>query len=281
MATRLSRLSLALVVMSLAVLGPTAPVTAQNVSSTPPESKAAPIEVMVLGTYHFAGSESDAVDSQVGDITSAERQAQVRQVVNALVDFQPTKVAVEEARSNAARLDSLFNAYRAGHHNLAPGEDQQLGFRVAARLDHNRVYAIDWRNAWPFEPVMEHAKKHQPSFVEYFNTWRQWFTTRLDSLKQHATVGETLRWFNRPAILARIHAPNIRMLEVGADSSFVGLEPTANLYRRNLRIFANLTRIAEPGDRLLVIYGASHANFFRAFIASHPRMTVVDPLDYL
>jgi hypothetical protein len=71
------------------------------------------------------------------------------------------------------------------------------------------------------------------------------------------------------------------MLEVGADSPFVGLEPTAKLYRRNLRIFANLTRIAEPGDRILIIYGASHAHFFRDFIASHPRMTVVDPLDYL
>jgi hypothetical protein len=271
----------ALVATSLAALPCAASAAAQNGSSAPLESDAPSIQVMVLGTYHFAGSEADAVDSQVGDVTSAKRQAQVRQVVDALVDFQPTKVAVEEARSNAAQLDSLFEAYRAGRHALAPGEDQQLGFRVAAQLDHDRVYAIDWRNAWPFEPVMEHAKKHQPSFIEYFETWRQWFTTRLDSLKRHATVGETLRWFNQPTILARIHAPNIRMLEVGADSSFVGLEPTANLYRRNLRIFANLTRIAEPGDRILIIFGASHANFFRAFIEHHPRMRFVNPLDYL
>lgn len=78
-----------------------------------------------------------------------------------------------------------------------------------------------------------------------------------------------------------MHAPDIRMLEVGADSSFVGLEPTAKLYRRNLRIFANLTRVAEPGDRILVIYGANHASYFRAFIEDHPGMTVVDPLDCL
>ena len=126
-----------------------APTIAQNVSPAGTDNDTPSIQVMVLGTYHFAGSEADAVDSQVGDITSAERQAQVQRVVNALVDFRPTKVAVEEARSNAAQLDSLFHAYQAGRHPLAPSEDQQLGFRVAARLNHDRVYAIDWRNAWP------------------------------------------------------------------------------------------------------------------------------------
>jgi hypothetical protein len=67
----------------------------------------------------------------------------------------------------------------------------------------------------------------------------------------------------------------------GADSSFAGLEPTAELYRRNLRIFANLARMAEPGDRVLVIYGANHASYFRDFIGDHSQMRVVDPLDYL
>jgi len=280
MPTRRNHILLALLAVGLAHLLCAAPTAAQHTPART-DSASPSIQVLVLGTYHFAGSNADAVDSQVGDITSAVRQAQVQRVVDALVAFQPTKVAVEEARSSTAQFDSLFNAYRAGRHDLAPSEDQQPGFRVATRLDHDRVHAIDWRNAWPFEPVMEHAKKHQPSFVEYFNAWRQWFTTRIDSLKRHATVGQTLRWFNQPTILARIHAPNIRMLEVGTDSSFVGLEPTAKLYRRNLRIFANLTRIAEPGDRILVIYGASHATFFRDFIASHPQMTVVDPLDYL
>jgi len=51
----------------------------------------------------------------------------------------------------------------------------------------------------------------------------------------------------------------MRMTEVGADSGYAGVEPVANLYRRNLRIFANLTRIIEPGDRVVVIYGAGHA----------------------
>jgi hypothetical protein len=67
----------------------------------------------------------------------------------------------------------------------------------------------------------------------------------------------------------------------GADSSFVGLEPTAKLCRRNLRISTNLTRVAEPGDRVLVIYGANRASYFREFIGNHSQMRVVDPLDYL
>lgn len=267
--------------LCLAGLLPAAPATAQNQTAGPPESDKAPVEVMVVGTYHFAGSEADAVDSQIGDVTTPERQTQVRRVVDSLVSFRPTKVAVERLRTNASRIDSLYEAYRAGDHTLTPSEAQQLGFRIASRLDLSRVHAIDWRNEWPFDPVLAHARKHQPSFIEYFETWRGWFKTRMDSLGRHATVGEALQWFNRPEILSRLHAPDIRMLEVGADSSFVGLEPTAKLYRRNLRIFANLTRVAEPEDRVLVIYGANHASYFREFIGDHPQMRFVDPLGYL
>lgn len=159
-----------------------APATAQNQSETPPEPMGAPVEVMVLGTYHFAGSDADAVDSQIGDITTPERQAQVRRVVDSLVNFRPTKVAVERLRTNASRLDSLYDAYRAGDHALAPREDQQLGFRIADRMNFSSVHAIDWRNAWPFDPVLANARKHQPSFIEYFETWRRWFKARMDSL---------------------------------------------------------------------------------------------------
>jgi len=268
------------ITLCLVGLLPDAPATAQNQTAGPPVSNRAPIEVMVLGTYHFAGS-ADAVDSQIGDITTPERQEQVQRVVDSLVDFRPTKVAVEQLRANAAQIDSLYGAYRDGNHALEPSEDQQLGFRVADRLNLGRVHAIDWRNDWPFDPVLAHARKHQPSFIEYFETWRGWFKTQMDSLGRHATVGEALRWFNRPEILSHLHAPDIRMLEVGADSSFVGLEPTAKLYRRNLRIFANLSRVAEPGDRVLVIYGANHASYFREFIGDHPGMRFVDPLGYL
>lgn len=267
--------------LCLAGLLPAASATAQNQSVSQSEPDEARVEVMVVGTYHFAGSEADAVDSQIGDVTTPERQAQVRRVVDSLVAFEPTKVAVERLRANSSRLDSLYEAYQGGDHALEPSEDQQLGFRVADRLNLGQVHAIDWRNDWPFDPVRAHAREHQPSFIEYFETWRGWFKTRMDSLGRHATVGEALRWFNRPEILSRLHAPDIRMLEVGADSSFVGLEPTAKLYRRNLRIFANLARVAEPGDRVLIVYGANHASYFREFIGDHPRMRFVDPLDYL
>jgi hypothetical protein len=100
---------------------------------------------MVLGTYHFAVSEADAVDSQIGDVTTPERQAQVRRVVDSLIGF----------------------------------------------------------------------------------------------------------------------------------------EPTAKPYRCNLRIFAKLTCVVEPDDRVLVIYGANHASYFREFIGDYPEMKFVDPLDYL
>lgn len=34
------------------------------------------------------------------------------------------------------------------------------------------------------------------------------------------------------------------------------------------------------GDRILFIFGAGHAYFFRELVSDHPNMTLVDPLAY-
>ena len=47
----------------------------------------------------------------------------------------------------------------------------------------------------------------------------------------------------------------------------------ANWYKRNLRIFANINRITEPGrDRVLVIIGAGHLKLLKEFAAHSVRL---------
>nr|WP_317984434.1 DUF5694 domain-containing protein [Clostridium sporogenes] len=52
-------------------------------------------------------------------------------------------------------------------------------------------------------------------------------------------------------------------------------------YRRNLYIFANLQDIAEPDDRILVIYGAGHCKILQDFVSEYNKFELVDPLNYL
>ncbi|NIP57210.1 MAG: hypothetical protein GWM92_03555 [Gemmatimonadetes bacterium] len=247
---------------------------------TPPEDTAS-VRLMILGTYHFASPGQDAINVEAADVMTPEKQAEIRAVVDDLAAFAPTKVALEYPRDRGETLDSVYQAHREGRHELTPNERQQLGFRVAARMGHERVHAVDWRNDFALDEVVAWAQQHDPSFMAYFQELRERIEREGTREQGTMTVGEILRRTNAREEVHETFAPYMRTAEVGADSVYVGIEPVVQYYERNLRIFANLARIAEPGDRILVIFGSGHSPFLRAFVRGHPGMVLVDPLDYL
>src|ERR1700728_551428 len=53
------------------------------------------------------------------------------------------------------------------------------------------------------------------------------------------------------------------IMVVGA---YVGADLVAAWHRRNLKMFAKLSRLSGPGERILVLYGQGHAYLLRDFI---------------
>lgn len=260
------------------------PSTAQT-PSIAAQNDAPPTKVMILGTYHFANPGADEVNVEADDVLSSARQSQIQTVLESLSRFKPTKVAVEVPladSSRSSRLDSLYRAYVSGTHELGRNEIQQIGFRLAERFGHDRVHHIDYRNAFPFDEVMSYAEKRDTAFVTYFQRWGQTMKQTHDSLQSHATVSEILRSLNDPdGFLAESEALYARAASVGDSTNYVGADLTTAWYERNLRIFANLARVAEPGDRIVVLFGAAHAPMMRRLVKASPRMELVEPLRYL
>jgi len=242
---------------------------------------AEPAQVLVLGTYHFANPGRDVVKTEVADVLSATKQAEIRAVVQALVRFRPTKIAVEDVPASAPRLDSLYNAYRSGQHELSRNETEQLGFRMAAMLEHPRVYPIDHGGEFPFEAVMQYAQVHDPAFVAFANEEIARMTAEAKRQQRENTIGEILRQSNGPERLAREHGIYMRIARVGAGDTYVGADLLSKWYERNIHIFTNLQKIAGPGDRILVIIGSGHAPILRELIMYDPEMLLVEALEYL
>lgn len=241
--------------------------------ATVPDSNA--VEVLVLGSFHFARAPDH------WDVLSPEKQAEVREVADALAGFRPTKVAVEVEVRDSTEMDSLYRAYREGRHELAANEYQQLGFRVAGSMGHDRVWAIDYKHPWPQDKVDSFASRYDSAYTAYREAWGKAIGATQDSLYREADLGAILRWYDSPDFLARLQAMRTRTMEVDAGGTYVGIEPTTSIWRRNMRIFANLTSIADPGDRILVVYGGGHAYFFRKWVLQHPDMALVEASDYL
>lgn len=240
-----------------------------------------PAHVLVLGTYHFANPGLDVVKVEVADVLSATRQAEIQAVVDALARFRPTKIAVEHEPALAPRLDSLYHAYRSRQHELSRNETEQLGFRLGAMFEHPRVYPIDHRGEFPFGAVMEYAQVHDPSFVALANEELARIAAESNQRQRDNTIGEILRLSNAPTELAEGHGLYMRIAPVGAGDTYVGAGLLSKWYERNIHIFANLQRVAEPGDRILVIIGSGHAPILRELITYDPVLLLVDALEYL
>lgn len=247
----------------------------------PPHETSA-VQVMVLGTYHFGNPGLDVVQTEVADVLSPEKQAEIGRVAEALARFEPTRIAVEATPSSQARLDSLYRAYRREEHALARDEDQQLGFRLAAMRELPRVHAIDHGGEFPFEPLVAYAREHEPETAQQIDSLTRWMGEESTRRQRTMTVPELLRFENDPERLAWAHGLYVGVLgRVGAGDSEVGADLLTAWYERNIRIFNNLQGMTDPGDRVLVIFGAGHAPILRELVRADPRMELVEPNDYL
>jgi hypothetical protein len=117
--------------------------------------------------------------------------------------------------------------------------------------------------------------------VRRFSTTVAEVVQLLDRMQREETIGANLRFMNDPMNILRAHQPYADMATVGAGDSYIGARVVTEWYARNLRIFANLARIVQPGDRVLLIIGMGHTPILRELVRSHPGMQLVDALDYL
>lgn len=239
------------------------------------------VQILVLGTYHFDNPGLDVVKTTVADVLTQSKQREIEQVVQALARFRPTKIAVEVRSDGAARLDSMYAAYRAGRHTLGRSEVQQLGFRLAQRFNHARLHPIDHRGEFPFGAVMQYAQKHDPAFVQHAQQVMAEIAAEHNRMQQEKSIGEILRSENDLERIAWGHGLYVGIARVGAGDTYVGADLLSKWYERNIRIFSDLQRLAAPGDRILVIFGSGHTPILRELIVADPRLELVEAKDYL
>lgn len=241
----------------------------------------APIQVMVLGVFHFSNPNADYAQFQGTDVLTPTRQHEIDTVVAQLARFRPTKIALEREPAEADSINADYRRYQFGTFSLTRNEIHQLGFRLAGALHHTQLYPVDFQSGMRIDSVMDYARTHDTAFVTRFNTTVSDVVKLLDRMQREETIGANLRFMNDPANILRAHQPYADMTTVGAGGNYIGARVVGGWYERNLHIFANLARIAQPGDRILLIIGMGHTPILRELIHSHPAMQLVEALDYL
>ena len=240
-----------------------------------------PAKVMILGVFHFANPGADVAQFKGIDVLTRQRQQQIENVVGKLAAFAPNKIAVERVSAESDSINAEYQRYRAGTFTLSRSEMHQLGFRLASRLKHQRVYPVDFAESMRIDSVMAYAQAHDAAYAQRFNATIKDVVQQMDKMQRDETIGANLRWMNDATNLLRAQQPYMEMAAVGAGDGFVGASVVGSWYDRNLHIFANIARIAKPGDRILLIIGMGHAPILRELVRSHPAMVLVEALSYL
>ena len=239
--------------------------------------------LLVVGSAHFANPGRDAVNIQVEDVLTPRRQHEIMAVVDRLAAFHPTHVAVEWPRDKQAELDKRYRDYRAGKYVLSRSERDQIGLRLAAKLNLPRVDAVDWNGMPPGD------------FKNYdFEAWGKahGFAGKLAAIFDPAktpigpmgqrSVGDWLLQINQPETLATLHRTYFDMAAIGSAKEQPGAAWVGTWYARNLRILGNLRTIASrPDDRVLVVYGAGHAYLLRQMGRESGAFRVLDTVQAL
>ena len=261
------------------------------------------VEVVILGTYHMANPGIDEVSVEADDVLTDRRQEELELFVDTLTEAAPDLVTVERPATQADRLVDRYHGYRDGEYaydepyEFESGEDAeydpvdcrsevvQVGFRLADRLGHDRVVAVDAPGSLGDEAAETDfgERGHDPApkrDVPRIDP-DELETTHRERLAASSVTGYH-RFLNEEAALHANDAMFDRFVRRGAGENYAGPDALADWYRRNLRIVHNIWRaIDRRTDRVLCLVGSGHVHTLRGLLTETPQFCPTSALPYL
>ena len=244
-------------------------------------------DFLFLGSYHMNNPGRDVHNTRADDVLSEQRQAEIAEVVRLVERYRPTRIMIETSASAQERVDREFAASCHGDRPLEGDEREQLGYRIACDLGLPGVVAVDWNQMGPI------ADEDSVDYLAAIERAGQQEQRERDMRIGKANAARTQQVLDGGSVkdmLLHLNSPG--WLEANARAYFrIGLYGTAEdpaganwmmlWFGRNQHIFNNIVRHTEPGDRVLVIYGAGHGNLLRHFATGSGFYRVHDAATWL
>ncbi len=215
----------------------------------------AEVQVMLLGTYHFANPGRDVINQDIDDVLEPRRQAELEDLVTRLAAWKPDRIAVERPISQTDTVRARYSRYR--EKTLEPNRNEvvQIAFRLASRLGHDAVYPIDDDSFLDLNDSLKAVDQRRPEFK-----------------KSRDSVVAVLQ--------NEIKATNVWMRTTTIGEHLLRLNSDDALHRGNMA--HNLTRTLRPDvHRILVVVGSGHVPPLRNLLDEAPQFCPVSPLSLL
>ncbi len=118
---------------------------------------------------HLHNPGADEVNLDIGNIHSDQRQKELKELIEKLSQFEPTKIAIEIPWNDSLfnhkyyqlfLKDSLNEEKMGNDRRFFSSEIIQLAYPLAKKMEHNRLYAIDAFTTFPIDSALAFAQSN-------------------------------------------------------------------------------------------------------------------------
>jgi hypothetical protein len=202
-------------------------------------------EIILVGTYHFEQDEE----------LIANKEKEVIELVDYLAHYKPTKVAVEW---EASKDKDLNIEYKKSDRDYLIDEIHQIGFRLAKKLNHEKVYAVNWSGKITKEDMEELNASIQDSYPELLNKMKV-ISENAPVISINTPLVNSFRKLNDNEGIKELERIYLSFVTVtDSKENMIGFDFLNKWLERELMIFKNIVETTKSNDRTLLIIGSDH-----------------------
>jgi Family of unknown function (DUF5694) len=202
-------------------------------------------EIIIVGTYHFEQDEE----------LIEKKEPEVIELVDYLAHYKPTKVAVEWEMSKDKELNIEYQKF---NRDFSIDEIQQIGFRLAKTLNHDKVYAVNWAGHISQEDILKLNTSIQRSYPELLNTMKV-ISENAPKISLGTSLINSYRKLNDKEATKELERMYLSFVTVTDNKEKkVGFDFLNKWMERELMIFKNIVETSNSDDRILLIIGSDH-----------------------
>lgn len=248
------------------------------------------VKVLLVGTSHWGNyqkADLDVAQANEIDILSEQYQKELDDIVSKIKAFNPSKIFVERTVAYQPKLDSMYKLYKTlDRGKRSRNEIVQLGFKVAKKLNHDRVYGIDYREtSFPYDSLMKIMKAaHQESLItEFKNEIKVYEKAYNEMVYNKTSLKDILLYLNDKKRRKKDLGWYINQATMAGDVyNHVGAFLGSEWVKRNIYSYSIMQKYTSPNDeRVMVLMGASHIAVFENLINYNPDWEIVELKDII
>lgn len=235
------------------------------------------MEILLVGTIYL-GFTPDINTLSEND-TDKYSDVHFEQLTADLAKFQADQVFVEYPFGSQKHLNTIYRSNDVNE-GFKENEIYQIGFRLAKKLRHKAIYAVDW-NEQPKELINLGLVAEGKSKDEYEEIMGRINIgiNKLFSIIQQGDIIKLYKYINSREYITNDHKVYLDLMQLEDEIAFEWV--SKYWYYRNLRIVRNIKKLIKPETkRAVILYDAGNNHLIKKQLEGDPSIKVLQYGDW-